>query len=385
MNRKVIFSLLILAVVVFMGWRFVRPMNIFTVSDAFERPVDTSIVPAPLKTLSAAECGSCHTDFYAEWRTTIHSQAWTDPYFQADWQFENSQQICRNCHTPLDRQQPHSVLGFRDREKWDPILEPNPAFDEALQHEGVTCAACHLREGRILGVLGDTSAPHPVKLLDDPNQICVGCHLVEGDRWDTFFRIPPCGTVAEIKATAQSPGHTGEVVVQNASELGCVTCHMPAVERPLVEGGEPRLARQHLWRGGHDRQMVKRGLKVELDEIASNRSGKRLFRIKLTNVGAAHYLPTIINWCVPLCGDPLSLICAIPACHAGNPVAMILSFPPKAHCYQRFWKRRYVTTWLRTIALSGLVMTTGSQHTSKFSNSASNYSRKKPGKVNGKT
>jgi hypothetical protein len=292
MNRKVIFSLLILAVVVFMGWRFVRPMNIFTVSDAFERPVDTSVVPTPLKTLSAAECGSCHTDFYAEWRTTIHSQAWTDPYFQADWQFENSQQICRNCHTPLDRQQPHSVLGFRDREKWDPILEPNPAFDEALQHEGVTCAACHLCEGRILGVLGDTSAPHPVKLLDDPNQICVGCHLVEGDRWDTFFRIPPCGTVAEIKATAQSPGHTGEVVVQNASELGCVTCHMPAVERPLVEGGEPRLARQHLWRGGHDRQMVKRGLKVELDEIASNRSGKRLFRIKLTNVGAAHYLPT---------------------------------------------------------------------------------------------
>ena len=115
---------------------------------------------------------------------------------------------------------------------------------------------------------------------------------MEGDRWDTFFRIPPCGTVAEIKATAQSPGHSGEIVVQNASELGCVTCHMPAVERPLVEGGEPRLVRQHLWRGGHDPQMVKRGLKVELDEIDPNRSGKRLFRLKLTNVGAAHYLPT---------------------------------------------------------------------------------------------
>jgi len=267
-------------------------MNIFLVSDAFERPVDTSEIPAPLQTLSARECGSCHVDFYAEWRTTIHSQAWTDPYFQADWQFDNSQHICRNCHTPLDRQQPHTILGFRDRDKWDPVLEPNPAFDVELQHEGVTCAACHLREGKIVGVLGNTNAPHPVKLLNDPNQVCVRCHVVEGDRWDTFFRFPPCGTVAEIEATIQTTGHTGEVAVQSTSELGCVACHMPAAERPLVAGGEPRIVRQHLWRGGHDPQMVKRGLKVELNEIASNSTGKRVFRLTLTNVGAAHYLPT---------------------------------------------------------------------------------------------
>jgi len=267
-------------------------MNIFTVSDAFERPIDTSEIPVPLQTLSAKECGGCHADFYAEWRTTIHSQAWTDPYFQADWTFDNSQHVCRNCHTPLDRQQPHTILGFRDKDKWDPVLEPNPAFDPELQHEGVTCAACHLREGKIVGVLGDTNAPHPVKLLEDPNQICIRCHVVEGDRWDMFFRFPPCGTVAEIEATIQSPGHTGEVTVQSTSGLGCVACHMPAVERPLVAGGETRMVRQHLWRGGHDPQMVKRGLKVELNEITLTRAGKRRFQLTLTNVGAAHYLPT---------------------------------------------------------------------------------------------
>ena len=292
MNRKIIVSVFILAALVFLGWRLIRPLNIFIVSDAFERTIDTSNIPEPLQTLSAAECGSCHADFYAEWRTTIHSQAWTDPYFQADWKFDNSQTICRNCHTPLDRQQPQTILGFRDKDKWDPILEPNPAFDAALQHEGVTCAACHLREGKIVGVLGNTSSPHPVKLLDDPNQVCVRCHVVEGDRWDTFFRFPPCGTVAEIEATVQSPGHTGEIAVQSTFELGCVECHMPAVERPLVEGGVTRTVRQHLWRGGHDPQMVKRGLKVELNEVASNRAGKRSFQLTLTNVGAAHYLPT---------------------------------------------------------------------------------------------
>ena len=30
----------------------------------------------------------------------MHSQAWTDPYFQADWQFDGAQQICKNCHIP---------------------------------------------------------------------------------------------------------------------------------------------------------------------------------------------------------------------------------------------------------------------------------------------
>jgi len=276
----------------FLAWRFIRPMNIFLVSDAFEKPVDTSTIPDPLQTLSARECGACHVEFYREWRTTIHSQAWTDPYFQSDWEFDGSQQICRNCHTPLDRQQPQVILGFRDKDKWDPILEPNPGFDPALQQEGVTCAACHLREGKIVGVLGDTDAPHPVRILDDPNQVCVRCHVVEGDRWDTFFRFPPCGTVAEIEATGQSTGNTGEVVVKNAADLGCVSCHMPAVERPLVAGGVTRAVRQHLWRGGHHPEMVKQGLKVELTEAAASEPGGRLFQLTLTNVGAAHYLPT---------------------------------------------------------------------------------------------
>ncbi|HHH43487.1 MAG TPA: hypothetical protein ENK49_05050 [Gammaproteobacteria bacterium] len=291
-NRRGIITVLVLAALAFLGWRLVRPLNIFIVSDAFERPISTREVPAPLQTLSAAECGGCHPDFYAEWRTTIHSRAWTDPYFQTDWQFDNEQQICRNCHTPLDRQQPDRVLGFRDREKWDPVLEPNPDFDAGLQHEGVTCAACHLRAGKIVGVLGNTRSPHPVSLLDDPNQVCVRCHVVEGDRWDTFFRFPPCGTVAEIEASIASPGFSGELAVQSTAELGCVACHMPAMERSLVEGGEVRTVRQHLWRGGHDPQMVKRGLKVILQETESGRPGRRVFRLTLTNVGAAHYLPT---------------------------------------------------------------------------------------------
>jgi len=327
MNRRTIIVLVLLGVVMFLVWRFVRPMNIFVVDDRFASPVVTTRTPPVLGTLSARECAACHEEFYDEWRTTIHSQAWTDPYFQVDWQFDDAQHICRLCHTPLDRQQPQTALGYHDKDQWKPILVENPDFNPELQHEGVTCAACHYREGKIVGVLGDTGAPHPVEKLEDPNQVCIRCHIVEGDRWDTFFRFPPCGTVAEIRSNpdsrlspaeiesltaeqnkhaepamtastksfeeiSQPQGKTGEIAIADTASLGCVQCHMPLEQRPLVDGGPVRPVRRHLWRGGHDPDMVKSGLQVRFEEVSGASTATRTFVLTLTNVGAAHYLPT---------------------------------------------------------------------------------------------
>ncbi|MCK5361019.1 MAG: hypothetical protein KAJ95_10360, partial [Gammaproteobacteria bacterium] len=184
-KKSVIIVALVIVLFIFLTWRFIRPMNIFVIDGRFSEPVITSQTPTLLGNLKAEECAVCHREFYTEWQTTIHSQAWTDPYFQADWKFDNAQHICRSCHTPLDRQLPHNVLGYRDRDKYDPIMEDNPDFDPELQHEGVTCAACHYRDGKIVGILGNTNAPHPVKKLDSANEVCVRCHVVDGDRWDT--------------------------------------------------------------------------------------------------------------------------------------------------------------------------------------------------------
>lgn len=162
-KKSFVVSVVVMIVIVFFAWRFIRPMNIFIVDDRFAWLIDTSLTPALLGKLSAKECATCHQAFYDEWQTTIHRQAWTEPYFQTDWKFDGSQHSCRLCHTPLDQQQPHKVLGYRDTDKWDPILEDNPDFDPKLQHEGVTCAACHYRDGKIVGVIGNTNAPHPVK------------------------------------------------------------------------------------------------------------------------------------------------------------------------------------------------------------------------------
>ncbi len=300
-ERIILLAILALALAVFLAWRFLRPMNIFVVSEAFERPIATTRIPDGLKTLSAEECGGCHREMLEEWRTSIHSAAWTDPYFQVDFRFDGSQQICRNCHTPLDRQQEAVVLGFRDSEKWHPILAPNPGFDSSLQSEGVTCAACHVKDGVVLGPYGGDTAPHPVQKLDNPNQVCVRCHVVGGNRWDTFYKMPPCGTVAEIRHSsgswpdgrgAQNPrGGSGEITAADAAALGCVECHMPLVRRAVVEGGVVRDVRRHLWRGGHDGNMVRQALAMELSE-APAAAGKRRFVLTVENIGAAHFLPT---------------------------------------------------------------------------------------------
>jgi hypothetical protein len=292
-RKAILLAVVLSATAGFLVWRLLRPMNIFVVSEAFERPVDTRRMPAAVDGLHAADCGRCHDTVLREWQSTMHSQAWTDPYFQTDWRFEGSRQVCRNCHTPLDRQQEALVLGFRDRDKWDPILAPNADFDPALQGEGVTCAACHLRDGAILGPYGDARAPHPVKKIEDANEICVRCHVVAGARWDTFYRFPPCGTAAEIaQSEGRWSGRSGEYAVGSVRELGCVECHMPLVERALVAGGDVRTSHRHLWRGGHDPAMVAAALDVGVAEVAAGSPGARRFALTIANVGTPHYLPT---------------------------------------------------------------------------------------------
>jgi hypothetical protein len=236
-------------------------------------------IPEGLSSMSAEECRACHEEIYREWSESMHANAWKDPYYQVDYVFDGSQQICLNCHIPLENQQPDLVLGFRDRDKFDPILRPNPDFDPVLRDEGVTCAVCHVKDGRIVGPFQTDNAPHPVAVDPDMRsgiKYCDKCHVVGGRRWDTFFKFPPCGTVAEIEERGQKPD--------------CVGCHMPPITRPVAEGMPDRDGRRHLFRGGHYPEMVSSALRVEYRRERLNDRVK--FTFILTNTGAAHYLPT---------------------------------------------------------------------------------------------
>lgn len=276
--KKRFFLILIMCVFAFLIWRFVRPLNIFIVQEKFARPIH-AVFPEGLGSLSARECGNCHDAFYHEWLKSMHRMAWLDPYFQTEFIYDDSKQICLNCHTPLENQQENLVLGFKDKEKFKPILKPNPAYDPQLRDEGVTCAVCHVRAGKIVGPLDIKHAPHPIIVDPDMAHLtnpCIRCHVTSGERWDTFYRISPCGTVMEIQESEQVPY--------------CAGCHMPGVVRPLVKGMKPRPARKHLFWGGHHPEMVKRALMVTYKQTSER--NKHHFEFTLTNVGTVHFLPT---------------------------------------------------------------------------------------------
>ncbi|MDA8364470.1 MAG: multiheme c-type cytochrome [Gammaproteobacteria bacterium] len=318
MRRKsIIAAVLGIAIFSYLGWRLVRPLEIFSVSKRFEYPLSTRRVPPPLASLSAAACGTCHTAIYREWSTSMHAHAWTDPYFQTDYRADGSRQICLNCHTPLDRQQKFKVLGFHGADHWDPVLAPNPQFEPALQRQGVSCAACHVRHGVVYGPFAGIHAPHPVARWGNDNEACVRCHVVNNRHRDVFYRLPPCGTVAEIHATQKrvasgtrvaglapqipkppapvypgADGYGAGVTARGAGTLGCVQCHMPSVDRPLVPGGPVLPGRRHLWRGGHDPRMVAAALRITFAPAAAPAPGQRRYVLTITDTGAEHDIPT---------------------------------------------------------------------------------------------
>lgn len=74
----------------------------------------------------------------------------------------------------------------------------------------------------------------------------------------------------------------------------CQSCHMPEIDRPIATNGPIRRGRQHLWRGGHDPEMVKRAVGITVvAEPAEPKPGDKLqVTLTLINAGAGHKLPT---------------------------------------------------------------------------------------------
>jgi hypothetical protein len=74
----------------------------------------------------------------------------------------------------------------------------------------------------------------------------------------------------------------------------CQSCHMPEIDRPVATNSPIRRGRQHLWRGGHDPDMVKRAVAVQVrTDTTSPRPGDRVsFTLTLVNAGAGHKIPT---------------------------------------------------------------------------------------------
>jgi hypothetical protein len=236
---------------------------------------------APLVTeappgLAADGCGDCHKRVHRDWSTSAHATAWTDPHFQASWA-ERRLAWCVHCHAPLA--EPGGPPGAR--------LLPTADLGPAAA-QGVSCAACHLRDGQVLSA--DTPGwlarrAHPVRqepgLAD--GRLCAGCHDFD------FQHHTPASPMTWSDTPVQDTADEWRASWAAGQGVGCSDCHQ-------------RRGR-HRFPGGHDAALLRETL-----ELGLARRGRDV-EATLTATGAAHAVPT---------GDPFRQLvlelCADPAC-----------------------------------------------------------------------
>jgi hypothetical protein len=228
-----------------------RAMAFYETRAYYEQPVVATAVPDGLKDLTAETCGTCHQAIYEEWSVSTHRRAWLDDA-QFQKELEKSRGVgdpthgdvgwlCLNCHTPVVAQQKELVVGLVNDQIDQPEYVANPTYDEKLQRDAVTCAACHVRNGIVYGPYGDSHAPHPTakdeRLLRV--DVCTRCHQAE--------RLYSSKNLGCFFSTGR------EWASSSYAEAGetCQSCHMPEIDRELAPGfGTPvRRTRRH-WFGG---------------------------------------------------------------------------------------------------------------------------------------
>ncbi len=280
-------------------------------------------------------CESCHPDIYEQWNGSMHSKAFVDPiwrsatklFFKEAATKEETLEMkaCVKCHTPL---------GFRSYA----ISSPADDYDKLaeLPAQGIFCNWCHnISEVKHLGDAGyevepgggeddpstmlgpfkdATSSFHPTKYseLHTKSEFCALCHNVS----HAANKLPIEATYNEWKA---SPYNTGDP----ETTVNCQDCHMrqrPGIpstgktERPdnpgkaCIDGPERKHIWTHYFVGAnavitkllgsekHSQMAIERlqnAADLEMIKTGSYRkSGLSDIKVKVTNSGAGHYLPT---------------------------------------------------------------------------------------------
>ncbi|MEZ4453333.1 MAG: multiheme c-type cytochrome [Nannocystaceae bacterium] len=192
-------------------------------------------------------CEACHPEVAAEWRSSLHRKASTEPSYVRSLAREPSA-FCRGCHAP----------------EGDP---DDPG--RAAIHLGVGCVTCHAPEGVVLASPrpggANEAAPHALIRSAEFAGVaaCASCHEFEFPGSRTLMQ----STVREHQASSYAA-------------LPCAACHMPT-----VAGGERR--RSHAFVASRDREVLARAIKV-----AGERPTASAVRLSLEPGAVGHAFPT---------------------------------------------------------------------------------------------
>lgn len=235
---------------------------------------------------SAKVCATCHEDIYNMWSRSLHANSLTDPVFDVAYMQVlkatdgKTREACLRCHAPTTR------------------VSRDFALRHEVSREGVTCDFCHtisvvdmnnrvepytFRPGTVkFGPLGDTTSPGHLTTLSrvhETSELCGGCHELTAKNG-----TPIMGTYSEWKEGPYA-----------AKGVQCQDCHMPTVkDATTVKAGvkvSTKRVNTHDLQGGHSADQLQRAARVEILEVSKG-SDAVLVKVRVTNVGSGHKMPT---------------------------------------------------------------------------------------------
>ncbi|MDQ6955212.1 MAG: multiheme c-type cytochrome [Mariprofundaceae bacterium] len=228
-------------------------------------------------------CAQCHQEQFNAWRDSRHAHAYSAGLVgQFPGMGHGEGNACLVCHAPLaeqlyrdagDMQATLSTLlqhpeGFSRNADLDSTKAQLP-----LRHAGVTCAVCHVRQGRrfgpprrgsaLVGALNGAAHDGFIASKDfEQSQLCASCH-----QFPQSYAIngkPLENTVFEWKQSRFA-----------RQGIQCQNCHMPD--------------RKHAFKGIHDVDMVRSGLQFELKKISTGAA------LTITSVHIGHAFPSYVT------------------------------------------------------------------------------------------
>ncbi len=208
--------------------------------------------------LSSKDCVNCHKKIHNNWESSQHARSYTNILFQHGLGRE-PRVWCLNCHAPL-----HNV----DQNLID--LSPNTYVDD-LAKEGVNCAVCHVREGKIYGKRENTYLKEH-KVFEDKKlmskELCTNCHN---------FNFPKTHSpvTSYNDNPMQSTGAEFNFSYIHLSGRSCQSCH---------------LAKDHVLGGSNNREFLKSNLKFKISEVNTSKNYSIKFRVSFDKIG--HNFPT---------------------------------------------------------------------------------------------
>jgi hypothetical protein len=244
-------------------------------------PLPAQSPPPPLPSLSAQTCNGCHAAIHEQWAASGHAQASRNPTYLAARGALGSPPLCDECHLPMQNQRSSLAKGPGALGKTD--RQPNPNWSPTLAQEGVTCAACHVRDGEIVGPreLAPERAHHPVR-RDAALQTAEACAFCHQAALPGAEEHPFMDTIGEWQRSAFAD-----------NGISCQECHMTRVSGSIA-GSRYAAFASHGMLQGRDPAAIARAftLLVSLRSPSVQRGSAVRATATLMNTGAGHAVPS---------------------------------------------------------------------------------------------